>query len=129
MDTTLGAMLLLGGILVGGITIAVMVDKAKQAETEKQKRKLEARSDFTATVVRGQGFSQGWGIAIDGERQKFAFVDASPNPRIFNFSQLLAVEVQKNGESITKTNRGSQVGGAIVGAALLVTLPPSFIQF
>jgi len=118
VDSTLGAMLILGG-LVGGITIAVMVEKAKAAETAKQKRKLEARSDFTATVVRGQGFTRGWGVAIDGDRQKFAFVDASPNPKIFNFNQLAGVEVERNGQSITKTNRGSQVAGAAIGAVLL----------
>jgi hypothetical protein len=43
MDTTLGAMLVLGGILVGGITIAVVVEMAtKEADLTAQMGELNA---------------------------------------------------------------------------------------
>lgn len=117
MDSTLGAMLVVGGILVGGITIAVMVESAKKKATDRQKGRL-SQSDFTAEVIHGSNFGK-LGIAIDGTRRKFAILQGDNAPRIFDFSQLTAVEVFRDGSSLTTTNRGGQVAGAAVGAVLL----------
>lgn len=39
--------------------------------------------------------------------------------RVIGFDQLVAVEIERNGVSIERTNRGSQIVGAAVGGALL----------
>jgi hypothetical protein len=70
------------------------------------------------------GYSEdiGWGrptISIDPDSQQFAIVRADQTPKVFRFDQLVAAEIERDGKSLTKTNRGSQVAGAAVGALLL----------
>ncbi|PDS34401.1 hypothetical protein CO665_30675 [Rhizobium anhuiense] len=99
------------------IMITMMVENAKKKETDRQKGEL-SRTDFDADVIHGSNFGK-LGIAIDGTRRKFAILQGGNAPKIFDFSQLISVEVFRDGNSITKTNRGGQVAGAAVGAVLL----------
>lgn len=114
----MGTLLLLGiGFVAVMITIAVMVENAKQKATARQTGQL-LRSDFNPDVIHGSAFGK-LGIAIDGTRRKFAILQGDNTPKVFDFSQLTAVEVMRDGSSITKTNRGGQAAGAAVGALLL----------
>ncbi|MBP2444005.1 hypothetical protein [Rhizobium leguminosarum] len=94
-----------------------MVDNAKQKATARQKGRLSS-SDFNADVIHGSTFGH-LGVAIDGNNRKFAILNGEQAPKVLDFSQLTAVEVYRDGQSISKTNRGSQVAGAAVGALLL----------
>lgn len=59
------------------------------------------------------------GIAIDETSRRIAVVHGTSSPNIYQYDQILAVEATRDGMSLTKTNRGSQVAGAAVGAVLL----------
>lgn len=66
--------------------------------------------------------STGWiktTIAIDPASNQFAIAAPSSPPRVFRFADLVAVEIVRDGRSVSKSNRGSQVAGAAVGAVLL----------
>jgi hypothetical protein len=58
-------------------------------------------------------------IALDPESNQFAIAKRGTPPEVYAFDQLIAVEALKNGGSVHKTNRGSQVAGAAVGGILL----------
>ena len=64
----------------------------------------------------------GSGIAIDVDNKKIVVID-SVYGKIARteipFASLIAAEVVRDGDSITKTNRGSPVLGAVVGGVLL----------
>lgn len=57
----------------------------------------------------------GCAIAIDPRAKKIVFVDRSGRPSIYSFSEILHVEVCKEGSSFTRTNRGSQIFWIAIG--------------
>ena len=71
---------------------------------------------FTATQkVFGVSFT---GIAIDEERKKVCLLgdrQRAGSFRIFTYKDLIASEISEDGITITKTNRTSQIGGALMG--------------
>lgn len=76
-----------------------------------QKTALTTISGFKPAVTYGGGLTKA-GVAIDPTSNKFAIINFGQTPKVFDFTQLVAVEVDKNGSSITKTSRGSQAAGA-----------------
>lgn len=58
-------------------------------------------------------------IAIDPSSSQFAYGGVDRPFRTFPFSALIAAEVESDGVTIEKTNRGSQAMGAALGGALL----------
>jgi len=74
---------------------------------------LQSIPGYTAaySVVGTDGAS----LALDPAAKKVAFVDRAGKPVVYDFKDIVAVEVCKNGISVTKTNRGSQVITALVG--------------
>jgi len=109
-------------IVIIVIVIAILIgvgQAAVNAEAVKsQATALSVLSDFTPAVSYQAG-SLGPGLALDAERSKFAIIPAAGDPRVFAFDQLVAVDVERNGQSIQVTNRGSQALGAAVGGLLL----------
>jgi len=105
---------------IGFIVVGVIVLLALQNAQDKARlAALAALPDFTAAVTYN-GVLGGSGVALDPTRSKFAILSPlMPQPRVFDFAELIAVEICKNGSSLQKTNRGSQAAGALVGAALL----------
>lgn len=59
------------------------------------------------------------GIAVDENNKKIALLSLTAEPRIYSYSDLLAVELTENGQSLTKTSRTSQAANAILGGILL----------
>ncbi|EMI11233.1 SHOCT domain-containing protein, partial [Anoxybacillus gonensis] len=57
-------------------------------------------------------------IAIDNNSKQVAFVDLSENINLYNYRELLEVEVIEDGETVTKTSRSSQIGGALIGGLI-----------
>lgn len=58
-------------------------------------------------------------LLLDPASSQFAVTTTSEQPRLYGFDQLVAVDVERDGLSLQKTNRGSQMLGAAVGGALL----------
>jgi hypothetical protein len=59
------------------------------------------------------------GISLSGDGASILVHQPYGQPLLLGREDVIGAEVIKDGTLITKTNRGSQVSGAIVGAALL----------
>jgi len=104
-------------VIIGGAA-AILSGVANAKKANEQGTALTTLPDFQPAVV-FKGSDGGAGLAIDPTRNKFAISTGARNTKVFNFSDLVAVEVLRNGTSVHKTNRGSQLAGAAVGAVLL----------
>lgn len=58
-------------------------------------------------------------LALDPGSRRFAIGTQGGPVRVFGFDELIAAEVERDGMTVEKTNRGSQLVGAAVGGALL----------
>ena len=119
----------IGGTIYGFALNATMNDELR-VEILKKMDKVN-REDFTISkfIVANDFESK---IAIDEENKKVCiWINKTPNAakltsnsnydfttKIFDFTDILSVEVIKDGVSITNTSRRSQLGGALVGGAL-----------
>jgi len=88
--------------------------------------KLKAQQDAENNTFAGE--HRGWDIYLApydrcvvalNHDSKQIVVGRVTDHRQLPFSQISAVEIERNGQSLTQTNRGSQVMGAAVGAVLL----------
>lgn len=119
MNTSVLVALLVVVIGLGAAFIAKAGDKHRAIG-----RKLKSLPDFDPTVSSVQP-SLSSALAIDAERRKLAILRASGKTEndwrlsVYAFDDLVAVELVKDGSSITKTHRGSQLAGAAIGGALL----------
>lgn len=106
-------------VVLGVGIIGAQADAEKAARKARQQGKaLSNIPDFQPAIV-FEGSSGNAGLALDPTNNKFAIARGAHNTKVFNFSDLVGVEVLRNGSSIHKTNRGGQVAGAAVGAVLL----------
>jgi hypothetical protein len=108
--------LALGGI--GLLLIVLLMVKADSNASAAQKVVFGGISDFVPDSIYCGG-SKGSAIAVDSGKSKLAIVGSGGLLSVLDFGDVLGVEALRNGTSITKTNRGSQVAGAAVGALLL----------
>ena len=72
-------------------------------------------SDFTETQ-KIMGVDGLVGLAVDEQRKKVCLIDNSQKQfRTISYKDLLSSEVFEDGATITKTMRGSQIAGALIG--------------
>lgn len=89
----------------------------------------EKMGRFLRSGASGATISQGFvgkdaktGIALDEKNKKIILVDKIEEhftSRVISYSDVLSSEIVEDGESVTKTTRSSQLGGALVGGLLL----------
>jgi hypothetical protein len=86
---------------------------------------IRGQRRLTAVLASASNFeaNQQWmdglgGIAFDAKRKAICIFDRE-RATIIDGNDLIAVELLKNGQSITRSARGSQVGCALAGGALL----------
>lgn len=58
-------------------------------------------------------------VVLDGASERLLFIRNAKEMRLYGFDEIVAVEIDRNGSSLQKTNRGSQMMGAAVGGVLL----------
>lgn len=107
-------------MLILGIIAWILSSKISASEKSKSINAISNIPEFTPDV--SEIFPDSSALAIDANRKKVAIVDMGLGVRnvgVFEFSDIVAVEVCRDGKSVIKTNRGSQVAGAAVGAILL----------
>lgn len=100
------------GLIV--IISAVAYGVAQENRSEKD------RSDLSKTGFKADAFdSIGFGefIAIDKSNAKLA-IKVKGSMHLRRFTDIVAVEFEQDGSSVEKTNRGSQIDGALTGALL-----------
>jgi ribosomal protein L7/L12 len=105
-------------ILALAFSAAIFQSSSKIEAEQKQGQQLAKLENFSSDISYNGG-SLGSGVAIDASRFKFAIIGQSLPPVVFDFSQLIAVDIVKDGVSREQTNRGSQAVGATMGGLLL----------
>lgn len=106
------------GFIVIAVVVGVLAEVGKSKAETQVANALQVIPNFAPELIY-RGKAGRAGLAIDTKTNRFAIGTNSSDVKVFNFSQLVSVEVLKNGTSISKTNRGSQVAGAAIGAVLL----------
>lgn len=107
-------------IIIGGCAYIfclpfIISGASKRKSIEQQLRALPA----FASAVRFDQPGQHQTLALDPASEQWAVVGLDSPARVYGFQQLVAVEIEKDGATLEKTNRGSQIAGAAVGSALL----------
>jgi hypothetical protein len=98
------------------VVVLILAFFAKRGKDEQQDP--WGLADFTPSISFNSG-TKDPSVAIDAARNKFAVSYPRRPIHIFDFSSLVSVEVLRDGQTITQTNRSSQVASAAVGAVLL----------
>jgi hypothetical protein len=117
MDTL--GWLILGGAV--GITIFLIQTIHTSSKKKGMEEKLVALNDFTPSqkIMGNDGNS---GISIDEERKKICLIEQNTGNialDVLTYSDILSSEVFEDGLTITKTARGSQLGGVLIGGLVL----------
>lgn len=115
-------------VFVTAIVVAIIIlFRVILREHKEKKQKLidsiERLPDFTATETI-TSFNMSSCLAIDKTRNKFAFAKSTPtstHAKSYEYKDIYSSEVYIDGQTITKTQRASQIGGVIIGGALLGT--------
>lgn len=102
--------------------LSVMPGNSAESRMEEQ---FNAMPDFTPSVSYKSSMCKN-AIAIDIDREKIAVLlnpiklrQLETKPSVYSFSDLMAVELVRDGASVIKTQRGSQLAGAAAGGLLL----------
>ena len=115
----MGFAILIIFLLVVGFFIFAAIEGSNMVD--QMNEKIKNLSDFEASQsIIGVGAMRG--IAIDEKRGLFCLltrVNKDVIPNIVPYSDIVSVEIAEDGSSVTKSSRGSQLGGAIVGGVLL----------
>ncbi len=112
----------LGYVVIAGIVLLALIALAKREEhiatvrRDAQQRLAEMGFPVDQLCF---GAIVGSVIAVDPDNARLAISQSDAAPLMFDFADLVAVEVMQNDSSVTKTNRGSQAAGAALGALLL----------
>lgn len=108
-------------ILVLAVVIGIAQSVAVSNKRKAMEEKLKSLHDFSPTqkIMGNDGVT---GLAIDEKRKKVVLIKNGPtgielNPILYR--DLLSSELFEDGETVTKTSRGSQLGGALIGGLAL----------
>ncbi|MCM1567810.1 MAG: hypothetical protein NC238_18025 [Dehalobacter sp.] len=108
--------LLIVGIIIAGVAWSIIYTNKKKKQMEDELSNI----DFNATqkVMSENGAT---GIAIDENTKKICLIKNMPtvSTRIINYNDIISSEILEDSKTITKSQRGSQIGGAVVGGLLL----------
>jgi len=111
----------LGFIAIAAFILGIVVAIATSIKRKEVGKSIDAIPGFT-TSFRYLGDDGDNGIAIDEQHAKVCLirrVNGKLIHRVLGYGDILSSELFEDGETITKTVRSSQVGGALVGGLLL----------
>lgn len=107
------------------IVISVFAGQAEVAEFRENMNKISDQIIFDNGLTATQKFlslNRENGIAIDEHKNKIAFLyktsEKSYQINSYDFSQVIEVEIIKDGETVTRTSKAGLLGGAAVGNLL-----------
>ena len=113
-----GWVLLIVAVVVGAAIVQVIAVSNKKKAMEE---KLKSLPDFSPTqkIMSNNGDT---GLAIDENRKTIVLINnnlSGVNLKLITYRDALSSEIFVDGETITKTARGSQLGGALIGGLAL----------
>lgn len=97
---------------------AIYDSRKRKSQNREMERQIESLPAFSPALRFVQP-DMALGLFLDPESCQFAIVRQKQAPRLYDFDQLVAVDVERDGTSLQMTNRGSQMMGAAVGGVLL----------
>jgi len=104
------------------VTLLLYIGFISGAFSDKETQKLiKEHGGFSETIKISSADMLKY-ISIDEERKKLMIVDVGNTKHqrmIYNYADVLGVELFEDGDSVTSTKRGSQIGRVVVGTALL----------
>ena len=112
---------ILGFVIVGGIVAGILQGITTSEKKKDMLSEIDKVDDFTVSqqIMGNNGES---GLAIDEARHKFCLIKqeyGTISTKIYTYKDLLETEILEDGSSITKTSRGSQLGGILIGGLAL----------
>lgn len=112
-------------ILVVGAIAAVVDDKKKTERQQGISESLTKKQKLTPTQSLFSADNK-TGLILDEDNRKLALITVHPygdtskdKTTIIDYRDILSSEIAEDGNSVTKTSRTSQVGGALLGGVLL----------
>ena len=108
-------------IVVAGVGIAIVQAVGVSNKKKAMEEKLRSLPDFSPTQ-KIMGNNGDTGLAIDENRKKVVLIkndSSGVNLKPITYRDVLTSEIFVDGETITKTARGSQLGGALIGGLAL----------
>lgn len=104
-------------VVVGVIVVAILLAMNISSKQKAMEEYLGHLEDFSATqkVIGVNGVT---GLAVDEQRKKICLIDHMTKQvvsRIFSYKDLLSSEIFEDGEAVSRTERSSQIGGALIG--------------
>lgn len=108
-------------IVVAGVGIAIVQAIGVSNKKKAMEEKLKSLPDFSPTQ-KIMGNNGDTGLAIDENRKKVVLIkngSSGVNLKLITYRDVLTSEIFVDGETITKTARGSQLGGALIGGLAL----------
>ncbi|WP_126002115.1 hypothetical protein [Sphingomonas sp. ABOLE] len=108
------------GVIFGAVRLSAWSDGERAkivAKHEAKMRSMHAIEGFNPELLY-EGQQQGVALALDPEARKFAIGLPNAATRVYKFEQLIAVEVVRNGETITTTRGTIDTQGAALGTLL-----------
>jgi len=103
--------------IVVAIVQVIITSSNKKAMSER----IKSIPNFIVTqeIMGNDGLT---GIAYDDKNKKVCLINKNGNDfnqKLFSYRDILSSEILEDGNSITKTERGSQIGGALIGGLAL----------
>jgi hypothetical protein len=114
----IGWLLFIGFILMVLFFVGLPILKREERERAEMESQIANLPAFQPAVRFDQP-DRALSLLLDPESGQFVLAKPKEAPRLYSFDQLVAVDVERNGSSLQKTNRGSQMMGAAVGGVLL----------
>ena len=110
-------LVILLGAIVYGIYQGLSMRLTTKRNTDIFRRVINSLENFTTdfSYIGKDGENA---LAIDLTNNKIALIEFSEE-NVYNYKDLLEVEILEDGLSITKTARGSQIAGALIGGLAL----------
>ena len=117
----ISVMIILILAIIGLLLPAQKQGEGRSAATAPQDKialALASLSGFNPAIVH-RPIGANYGLAMDPDSDQFAIIIPGHQPRLYHFSQLIAVEVEKDSQTITTSNGKVSMKGTAVATALL----------
>jgi low affinity Fe/Cu permease len=115
------------GFLVCVIAIIFWIasDKKKKEDEEEEYARRQSKNSYAFSKVEGFSSTQKYEspdkkqiLSIDENSNRLCFVDFGKESKVYKYKEILQSEIIEDDVSVTKTSRGSQIGGAVIGGLL-----------
>ena len=119
--TSTNLILIIIAIFVTAIVWGIIASIKTRRRISEMEEKLNGLKNFNATQ-KVMGVDGNTGLAIDEKGEKICLIEYNNGNIAFDtmpYKDVLASEISENGNTITRSSRSSQLGGALIGGLAL----------